>query len=45
MGFDTLNLTSFAAIRLQIDHIIPYDLGGETTVENSQTLCSVCNRE
>jgi superfamily II DNA or RNA helicase len=32
-------------IRLQIDHIVPYNLGGETTVENSQTLCSVCNRE
>ena len=32
-------------IRLQIDHIVPYILGGETTVENSQTLCSVCNRE
>jgi 5-methylcytosine-specific restriction endonuclease McrA len=32
-------------IRLQIDHIIPYNLGGETTVENSQTLCSVCNRD
>lgn len=32
-------------IRLQIDHIIPYNLGGETTVENSQTLCSVCNRQ
>jgi hypothetical protein len=30
---------------LQIDHIVPYNLGGETTVENSQTLCSVCNRE
>jgi len=32
-------------IRLQIDHIVSYNLGGETTVENSQTLCSVCNRE
>ena len=32
-------------IRLQIDHIIPYNLGGETSVENSQTLCSVCNRD
>jgi superfamily II DNA or RNA helicase len=31
-------------IRLQIDHIIPYNLGGETSVENLQTLCSVCNR-
>lgn len=32
-------------IRLQIDHIIPYNLGGETSIENSQTLCSVCNRD
>ncbi len=32
-------------VRLQIDHIIPYNLGGETSVENSQTLCSVCNRD
>ena len=32
-------------IRLQIDHVIPYGLGGDTTVENSQTLCSVCNRD
>ena len=32
-------------IRLQIDHIVPYNLGGETSVENSQTLCSVCNRD
>ncbi len=32
-------------VRLQIDHIVPYNMGGETTVENSQTLCSVCNRE
>jgi hypothetical protein len=28
-----------------MDHIVPYNLGGETTVENPQTLCSVCNRE
>ena len=32
-------------IRLQIDHVIPYNLGGETSIENSQTLCSVCNRD
>jgi hypothetical protein len=29
--------------RLQVDHIIPLAQGGDTTVENSQTLCSVCN--
>ena len=32
-------------IRLQIDHIVSYNAGGETSVENSQTLCSVCNRQ
>lgn len=32
-------------IRLEIDHITPYNLGGETSIENSQTLCSVCNRD
>jgi ATP-dependent helicase IRC3 len=32
-------------IHLQIDHILAYNFGGETSVENSQTLCSVCNRD
>jgi len=32
-------------IKLQIDHIVSVKLGGETNVANSQTLCSVCNRE
>lgn len=31
--------------KLQIDHIHPFNLGGETTIENSQTLCSVCNQK
>jgi 5-methylcytosine-specific restriction endonuclease McrA len=30
-------------IVLHIDHIIPWDKGGETVFENLQTLCSVCN--
>ena len=30
-------------VRLQIDHIVPLKFGGETTLENSQTLCSICN--
>ena len=32
-------------VKLEIDHIIPFIFGGEATVENSQTLCSLCNRK
>ena len=31
-------------IELEVDHIIPYSKGGETTLENLQTLCIQCNR-
>ncbi len=31
------------SIELHIDHIISWDKGGETVLENLQTLCSVCN--
>ncbi|MEH2315549.1 DEAD/DEAH box helicase family protein [Nostoc sp.] len=30
--------------KLQIDHIKPVSMGGETSIENSQTLCDTCNR-
>ena len=30
-------------IELHIDHIIPWAKGGETVLENLQTLCSTCN--
>lgn len=29
--------------KLQVDHIRPWNHGGETSVENSQTLCKTCN--
>jgi len=32
-------------VRLRVDHIVPYALGGETSLENSQTLCSTCNKD
>src|SRR5882724_977067 len=32
-------------VRLEVDHIVSYAIGGDTSVENSQTLCRVCNRE
>lgn len=31
------------SVELHVDHITPWSKGGETVLENLQTLCSVCN--
>ena len=31
------------AVELHIDHIVPWSKGGETILENLQTLCAKCN--
>jgi superfamily II DNA or RNA helicase len=30
--------------KLQIDHVLPFSMGGKTSLENSQTLCISCNK-
>lgn len=31
-------------VALEADHVVPYSKGGETVIENLQTLCEDCNR-
>jgi hypothetical protein len=33
-----------SGMHLEIDHVVPWSKGGETTDDNLQTLCSDCNR-
>jgi Homing endonuclease associated repeat/HNH endonuclease len=32
-----------SGVELHVDHVVPWSKGGETMLENLQTLCSVCN--
>ena len=33
-----------SSFEIQYDHVIPFSMGGASTVENLQILCSTCNR-
>lgn len=33
-----------ASLGLEVDHVVPYSRGGETEMDNLQTLCKECNR-
>ena len=32
-----------SSVELVLDHVVPWDKGGETTYDNLQTLCKECN--
>lgn len=32
-------------VRFEVDHIVPFRFGGETSLDNSQTLCSQCHKD
>jgi translation initiation factor 2 beta subunit (eIF-2beta)/eIF-5 len=32
-------------VRFEVDHITPFRFGGETSLNNSQTLCSICHKD
>lgn len=44
IGVGDINLDG-RPTRLQADHIVPRDHGGETTMENLRALCHVCNHD
>lgn len=32
-------------VKFEVDHIVPFRFGGETSLSNSQTLCSLCHKD
>ncbi len=38
------NLVLHPGLELQVDHVVPWEQGGETVLDNLQTLCARCNR-